>query len=109
MRNDSTDFPPIAFHQTDAFARWLDALRDPIGKAKILIRIKRAEAGNFGDSEPVGEGISEMRVDFGPGYRIYYAQRGRKIYLLICGGDKSTQTADIRRAKALWNELKDDA
>lgn len=65
-----------------------------------------AENGNFGDCEPVGDGVSEMRIDYGPGYRAYFAQEGRVLYLLLCGGNKSTQKADIKRAKALWKECK---
>lgn len=89
-------------NKTDEFDVWLSDLADLTAKAKVLARIKRAELGNFGDAEPVGEGVSEMRIDFGPGYRVYYAREGRVIFLLLNGGDKSTQKADIKRAKALW-------
>lgn len=88
--------------KTDEFDAWLSDLSDLVAKAKILARIRRAELGNFGDSEPVGDGISEMRIDFGPGYRVYYAREGRVVYLLLNGGDKSTQKTDIKRAKAMW-------
>jgi putative addiction module killer protein len=89
-------------NKTDEFDVWLSSLTDLMAQAKILARIRRAELGNFGDSEPVGEGVSEMRIDFGPGYRVYYAREGRVVYLLLNGGDKSTQKADIKRAKAIW-------
>ncbi|CAM2147659.1 Type II toxin-antitoxin system RelE/ParE family toxin [Pararobbsia alpina] len=94
-------------NKTDQFSLWLDALKNVHAKAKIMVRLKRAEAGNFGDVTAVGEGISEMRIDFGPGYRVYFAQEGRAVYLLVCGGDKSTQTTDIGRAKAIWRSFKE--
>ena len=84
--------------QTEEFSDWLRSLRDIRGKARILARIKNAEAGNFGDHKPVGDGVMEMRIDFGPGYRLYYGRRGKIVYLLLCGGDKSTQEKDIARA-----------
>lgn len=85
---------------------WLESLRDSRAKAKIIIQVDRMELGNFGDSEPVGNGISELRTHYGPGYRVYYVQDGKNIYLLLCGGDKSSQKRDIKRAKALWAEHK---
>lgn len=93
------------FLRTPEFDAWLRALRDPIGKARIVARIRSAEQGNFGDCEPVGEGISEMRIHAGPGYRVYYCRRGEVVYLLLCGGDKTTQPRDIRQAKALLKNL----
>lgn len=90
-----------SFQRTVEFDAWLKALRDPVGKARIIARIRSAEAGNFGDCEPVGEGVWEMRIHCGPGYRVYYARKGAVVYLLLCGGDKSTQPRDIRHAKAL--------
>jgi putative addiction module killer protein len=94
-----------AFNRTEEFDEWLNGLKDLNGKARIVVRIARAQQGNFGDCEPVGEGVSEMRIDVGPGYRVYFAQEGRVVYLLLCGGDKSTQKADIRHAKALWKQI----
>ncbi|WP_321815330.1 MULTISPECIES: type II toxin-antitoxin system RelE/ParE family toxin [unclassified Paraburkholderia] len=94
------------FNRTEEFDDWLRGLADLVGRAKILARIRRAESGNFGDCEPVGDGVSEMRIDYGPGYRAYFAQEGCVVYLLLCGGNKSTQKTDIRRAKALWNACK---
>lgn len=90
-----------SFLRTHEFDAWLKALRDPVGKARIIARIRSAEQGNFGDCEPVGEGISEMRIHAGPGYRVYYCRRGEIVYLLLCGGSKSSQPRDIRQAKAL--------
>ena len=90
-----------SFQRTSEFDVWLKALRDPIGKARIISRIRSAEAGNFGDCEPVGEGVSEMRIHFGPGYRVYYSRKGDVVYLLLCGGNKSTQKSDIKQAKAV--------
>lgn len=93
--------------RTHAFDEWLRALRDPVGKARILARLRSASLGNFGDCEPVGEGVSEMRIHAGPGYRVYFTRRGRTVYLLLCGGDKSSQQKDIRRARELLTQLKD--
>jgi putative addiction module killer protein len=89
------------FLRTVEFDDWLKALRDPIGKARIASRIRSAEQGNFGDCEPVGDGISEMRIHFGPGYRVYFTRKGGVVYLLLCGGDKSTQKKDIKQARTL--------
>ena len=97
--------PMNTFLRTPEFDAWLKALRDPIGKARIVARIRSAEQGNFGDCEPVGEGISEMRIHAGPGYRVYYCRRGEVVYLLLCGGNKTTQQRDIRQAKALLQSL----
>jgi putative addiction module killer protein len=93
--------------RSDVFAKWLDDLTDERAKARIAVRIISAEKGNFGDCAPVGDGISEMRVHFGPGYRLYFTRRGKVIYLLLCGGDKSTQKRDINRAKAMLAVLKE--
>lgn len=96
-----------SFFRTKEFDIWLKSLRDQIGKARIITRIRSAEAGNFGDCEPVGNGISEMRIHSGPGYRLYYTRRGQAVYLLLCGGDKSMQQRDIRQATALLKDLDD--
>lgn len=86
----------------DIFGDWLDGLADVSGRALILKRIDRMEEGNFGDHRPVGGGVWEMRIHFGPGYRVYYGEEGRKVVLLLCGGDKGTQRRDIRKAQGLW-------
>jgi putative addiction module killer protein len=94
-----------SFLRTGEFDSWLTGLKDNIGKARIVHRLRAAELGNFGDCEPVGEGISEMRVHFGPGYRIYFTRRGDVIYWLLLGGDKTTQKRDIKRTKQLLKAL----
>ena len=91
--------------QTGQFSEWLAGLRDHRARARILVRIRRLAEGNPGDVKPVGEGVSEMRLTYGPGYRIYYLSRGEQVVLLLCGGDKSTQDADIRAAKALAKKV----
>ena len=93
------------FLRTEVFDVWLSALKDKIGRARITHRIRSAEHGNFGDCEPVGDGVFEMRVHVGPGYRVYYTRRGQVIYLLLLGGDKSTQKRDIKRAIEMAREL----
>ncbi|WP_352426083.1 type II toxin-antitoxin system RelE/ParE family toxin [Aminomonas paucivorans] len=92
----------VLFLQTREFQRWLHDLKDLRGKARILARLRSAEEGHFGDCAPVGEGVSEMRVHEGPGYRVYFAQQEQTVYLLLCGGDKTSQKRDIRCALALW-------
>jgi len=87
--------------QTERFARWLDGLRDLRGRARIQARIERLAAGHPGDVAPVGEGVSEMRIDVGPGYRVYFTRRGRTVIVLLAGGNKQTQGADIRAALLL--------
>ncbi|HMK79713.1 MAG TPA: type II toxin-antitoxin system RelE/ParE family toxin [Xanthobacteraceae bacterium] len=91
--------------RTAAFADWLASLRDQNAKGRIVSRISRLEFGNPGDTKSVGGGVSEMRIDYGPGYRVYYAARGAALVILLCGGDKRTQDADIRRAKSMAKEL----
>ena len=93
--------------QTDEFARWLKSQRDAVAKARILVRIERLADGNPGDVAPVGEGVSELRIHHGPGYRVYFVRRGEEIVVLLCGGDKSSQTSDIARARKLAKELED--
>lgn len=90
---------------TSVFDQWFDGLRDKQAKRRIHARIDRAEGGHFGDCKPVGEGVSEMRIDCGPGYRIYFAQRGLELVILLAGGDKSTQQKDIDTALKLARDL----
>lgn len=92
-------------HTTEIFDDWFVGLRDKLAQKRIQARIRRAELGNFGDGEPVGEGVSEMRIHYGPGYRVYFAQRGMEIVILLAGGDKSTQGKDIRTALELARKL----
>lgn len=87
--------------ETSVFANWLGSLRDAPAKARIAARVQRLAFGHFGDVQPVGNGVRELRLHFGPGYRIYFVQRGRALLLLLCGGDKSSQRRDILRAKPL--------
>jgi len=91
--------------QTDEFSAWLRGLKDFRARATILNRLDRATKSNFGDSKSLGGGLSEMRIDFGPGYRIYYTRRAEIVYLLLIGGDKSTQAKDILHAKTLLKSL----
>jgi putative addiction module killer protein len=93
--------------ETDEFSEWLAALRDKRGRAIVLVRIARLANGNPGDVAPVGDGVSELRINFGPGYRVYYVQRGTKCVLLLAGGDKSSQARDIARAKRLVEEYEE--
>lgn len=93
--------------QTDLFRAWLADLRDRRAAARILVRIARLADGNPGDVKPVGEGLSEMRIDHGPGYRVYFVRRGSILIIVLCAGDKATQDKDIRQAKALAKEWKD--
>ena len=95
----------LEIRKTDTYARWLDGLRDIRARARVLARIERLAAGNPGDVKPVGEGVSELRIDYGPGYRVYFTMRGRTVIILLAGGDKSTQATDIRRALRLARNL----
>ena len=96
----------LEVRQTTAYADWFASLRDRQARARIDIRIRRLSLGNAGDVRPVGDGVSELRIDYGPGYRVYYVQRGNVVAVLLCGGDKRTQDADIRTAKRLASELR---
>lgn len=93
--------------KSDAFNNWLSALKDRVAKARIAKRIRSAELGHFGDTRPVGEGVHEMRVHFGPGYRLYYTQRAERVYWLLLGGDKSGQQRDIEQAIQMARDLED--
>ena len=95
----------IEIRKTGLFAHWLDELRDIQARARIQARIERLAAGNPGDAEPVGEGVSELRINYGPGYRVYFKQRGRVLIILLAGGDKSTQASDIKAAQRLARNL----
>jgi putative addiction module killer protein len=91
--------------KTETFARWLDGLRDIRARARIQIRIERLASGNAGDVRPVGESVSEMRIDYGPGYRVYFVKHGREVVVLLAGGDKRTQATDIKMAVRLAQHL----
>lgn len=92
-------------HTTEVFDDWFNNLRDKQGKVRIEARLRRIEQGNFGDIKPVGEGVSELRIDYGPGYRVYLTQHGIEIIVLLAGGDKSTQEKDIKKALELAQQL----
>jgi putative addiction module killer protein len=93
--------------KTDVYANWLDGLNDLSGRARILVRIERLAAGHPGDMKSVGDGVNELRMHFGPGYRVYFTQSGREIVILLAGGDKSSQSADIKTALKLAKNLKE--
>ena len=95
----------IEIRKTEIFAKWLDGLHDIRARARILVRIYRLAAGNPGDVKPVGEGVSELRIDYGPGYRVYYKQYRRMVVILLAGGDRSTQAKDIKTALRLAQNL----
>jgi putative addiction module killer protein len=95
----------MEIRKTDVFVNWLDGLRDVRARARILMRVERLAAGNTGDAEPVGEGVSELRINYGPGYRVYYKQQGRELVVLLAGGDKGSQSRDIKAALRLARNL----
>ena len=98
----------LEIRKTEAYARWIDNLRDLQARARVQIRIERLAAGNPGDVKAVGEGVSELRIAYGPGYRVYFVQRGKALVILLCGGDKGRQDRDIAAAKALARQLRNE-
>ena len=98
-------FRVIEVRRTDAYTRWFSRLRDRQARARINIRVRRLSLGNFGDVRPVGGGVSEIRIDYGPGYRVYFIQRGSCLVVLLAGGDKRSQRRDIARARELARDL----
>ena len=102
----------IEVRQSEVFASWLEDLRDERARARIVVRMRRLSLGNVGDVKPIGDGISEARIDYGPGYRLYFVRRGTAVIVLLCGGDKRTQARDIKAAKDMARQLRgaeDDA
>jgi|ERR1700728_1273502 putative addiction module killer protein len=97
-------YPVFEIRQTERFARWFVSLRDNRARMRVQARIRRLSVGNFGDVRPVGEGVSELRIDYGPGYRVYFVQRGPSLVILLAGGDKSTQNRDIETARFMARE-----
>jgi len=93
--------------RSSVFSDWLNSLKDQKAKARILHRLSQVSLGNFGDCEPVGEGVSEMRIHHGPGFRVYFVRHGTAVYVLLCGGDKSSKRRDIAKAKLMARELKE--
>ena len=98
----------IEIRQTDIYKKWFASLKDRNARARIDVRIRRISLGNFGDVKPVGEGVFEIRIDYGPGYRIYYVRDGNTIIILLCGGDKSTQPRDIQKAHEIAMSLREE-
>jgi putative addiction module killer protein len=99
----------VQVRQTERFVRWLEGLRDLRGRAKVLARIERLIGGNPGDTKPVGAGVSELRINFGPGYRVYYLQKGITLIILLAGGDKSSQSKDVQTAIQLAETLSEES
>jgi putative addiction module killer protein len=97
----------IEIHKTEIFTNWFYNLKDRRARARVQARIDRMELGNFGDVAPVGEGVSELRIFYGPGYRVYFVRRGSTVVILLSGGDKSTQSSDIVKAKELAKQLEE--
>jgi putative addiction module killer protein len=95
----------IAIRKSEIFAKWLDGLSDVRARARVLVRIERLAAGNPGDAAPIGEGVSELRINYGPGYRVYYKQIGQVLLILLAGGNKQTQAKDIKTALRLAKNL----
>ena len=95
----------LEIRKTEVYIKWLDGLSDIHARARILVRVERLAAGNPGDVKPVGEGVSEMRIDYGPGYRVYYKKHGREVVILLAGGDKRSQASDIKSALRLARNL----
>lgn len=95
----------MTIRETEVYKRWFDKLRDTVAKARILVRLRRMALGNFGEYKDLGDGVSELKFHFGPGYRIYYTERDGQIIILLAGGDKSSQERDIAKAKALAANL----
>lgn len=95
----------LEIRKTEIYADWLDNLHDLRARARVQVRVERLAAGNAGDAKPVGEGVSELRVDYGPGYRVYFTKRGQSVVILLAGGNKSTQSADIKTALRLARNL----
>lgn len=95
----------LEIRKTETYVQWIDNLRDLQARARVQVRIERLAAGNLGDVKAVGEGVSELRIDYGPGYRVYFTKRGREVVILLAGGDKTTQAADIKIALRLARNL----
>jgi putative addiction module killer protein len=95
----------IEIRETDIYHEWFISLKDKRAKARIDVRIRRVSLGNFGDAKPVGKGVSELRIDYGPGYRVYFTLHGNILVILLCGGEKSTQAKDIQQAQELAHTL----
>ena len=95
----------FSIKRTNEFSAWLDGLKDRVTRQRLNVRLRKALLGSLGDVKPVGEGVSELRIDYGPGYRVYFTRQKREFVILLAGGDKSTQAADIRTALRLARDL----
>ncbi len=95
----------IEIQKTESYAKWIDGLRDIRARARILVRVERLATGNPGDVRPIGEGVSELRIDYGPDYRVYFTKQGQEVVILLAGGDKRTQARDIKTALRLAQNL----
>ncbi len=102
-------FVVLEVRQTEVYARWFRGLRDRQARAQIDVRVRRLSLGNPGDARPLGGGVSELRIDYGPGYRVYFCRRGRHLVVLLAGGDKDSQSRDVRRARGLADDLKEES
>lgn len=98
---------PVRVEKTDEYAQWIDALRDQSARARVLVRVERLIGGNPGEHRNLTDGVSELKIDFGPGYRVYYSQRGTRLLLLLAGGDKSSQSKDVQLAIRLARSFKE--
>ena len=98
----------MTIRETKSYTKWIRSLKDQVAQALIAARIRRISFGNFGDVKPVGNGVSELRIDYGPGYRVYFTQRGQEIIILLCGGDKSSQDRDIKAAIRIAQNLEEE-
>jgi len=107
MYSAGYDKKMITVRETENFKKWIRCLKDKVTQSIITARIRRISAGNFGDVRSVGENIFELRIDYGPGFRVYYTQKGREIVILLCGGDKSTQKRDVETAKEIAKNLEE--
>jgi putative addiction module killer protein len=95
----------VEVRKTEVYAKWLDGLRDVRARARVLARVERLAAGHAGDAQPIGDGVSELRIHYGPGYRVYFKRKGQELILLLAGGDKRSQTKDIKTALRLARNL----
>lgn len=95
----------VEVRQTRSFSAWLESLRDERARLRIAVRIERLQSGHFGDAKPVGQGVGELRIDYGPGYRVYFVRRGDAVVILLCGGDKRSQDRDVALAMKLAKEV----
>jgi len=97
----------ITVRETESFKKWIQDMKDKVAQSIITARIRRISAGNFGDAKPIGDNVSELRIDYGPGYRVYFTRRVQEVVILLCGGDKSTQSRDIETSKRIAENIRE--